>query len=84
MSHAATIFKLCVEAIRNGELIEREGRTDKEFHFQNWFEQRLLNLGLKFDQPGRNSYPDFRMVQSPEGYELKGPGLSRAGGQLRL
>ena len=72
VSNAAVIFKLCVEAIRDGQLIEREGRTDKEFHFQNWFEKRLLTLGLKFDQPGRNTYPDFRMVHSPEGYELKG------------
>lgn len=72
MSHASAIFKLCVQAIRDGELIKREGRSDKEFHFQNWFKKRLDDLGLNYDSPGRNSYPDFRLVHSPEGYELKG------------
>lgn len=72
MSNASAIFKLCVQAIRNGEMIEREGRRDKEFHFQNWFRKRLESLRLNFDTPGRNSYPDFRLVNFPEGYELKG------------
>lgn len=58
-------------AIQRGELIEREGRSDKEFHFQNWFQQRLESLKLNFDSPGRNSYPDFRLVQFAEGFELK-------------
>ena len=70
--NAATIFKHCVEAIRAGDLIEREGANDKEFHFQNWFRKHLEALKLKFDSPGRNTYPDFRMVHSAEGYELKG------------
>jgi hypothetical protein len=48
--------------------------ADKEFHFQNWFKKRLASMGLNFDQPGRNSYPDFCLVNSPEGYELKGLG----------
>lgn len=72
MSNASAIFKLCVQAIRDGELIEREGRSDKEFHFQNWFKRRLEALQLNFDSPGRNTYPDFRLVHFPEGYELKG------------
>lgn len=72
MSNASTIFKRCVEAVRAGELIEREGRSDKEFHFQNWFRKRLDELGLHYDSPGRNSYPDFCLVRSAEGYELKG------------
>lgn len=72
MSNATLIFKLCVEAIRNGKLIEREGRSDKEFHFQNWFERRLNDLEMNYDSPGRNLYPDFRLVSSAEGYELKG------------
>jgi hypothetical protein len=57
---------------RGGILIEREGANDKEFHFQNWFRSRLESMNLKFDTPGRNSYPDFRLVHSAEGYELKG------------
>lgn len=56
----------------HGELIEREGRSDKEFHFQNWFKRRLEALNLNFDSPGRNSYPDFRLVRFAEGFELKG------------
>ncbi len=70
--HAAQIFRMCVVAIRDGILIERAGELDKEFHFQNWFRSCLQKLGLRFDSPGRNSYPDFQLVHSPEGYELKG------------
>lgn len=72
MSNASAIFKECVQAIQRGDLIKREGRKDKEFHFQNWFKRRLEALHLNFDSPGRNSYPDFRLVRFPEGFELKG------------
>ena len=72
MSYASALFKLCVRAIGDGELIEREGRSDKEFHFQNWFSRRLNSLGVHYDQPGRNTYPDFRLVGHAEGYEVKG------------
>jgi hypothetical protein len=67
-----TLFVRCVEAIRQGLLIERVSSTDKEYHFQNWFRARLEETGLNFEAGGRNSYPDFRMVASTEGYELKG------------
>jgi len=70
--NAAAIFKNCVLAIRRGTLIQREGLRDKEFHFQNWFRKRLEAMRINFDSPGRNTYPDFRLVHSPEGYELKG------------
>jgi hypothetical protein len=66
------VFKRCVEAIRAGALIERVSSTDKEFHLQNWFKIRLEETGLNFELGGRNSYPDFRMVKSTDGYELKG------------
>ncbi len=69
---AATVFSRCVEAVLHGSLIKRESRTDKEYHFQNWFKARLKKTGLNFEAGGRNSYPDFRMVASPEGFELKG------------
>lgn len=72
MSNVSSIFKACVQAIQRGELIEREGRSDKEFHFQNWFKRRLEALNLNFDSPGRNCYPDFRLVRFAEGFELKG------------
>ena len=69
---AAKVFRSCVEAIGRGKLITRESSKDKEFHFQNWFKNCLGGTGLHFDQGGRNSYPDFTMVQSTEGYEIKG------------
>lgn len=69
---AFAVFKDCVESIRKGELIKRVSRTDKEYHFQNWFQSRLARTGLKFDVGGRNSYPDFRMVATADGFELKG------------
>lgn len=72
MPTAALVFQNCVEAVRKGVLIVRETRTDKEFHFQNWFKARLDALGLPFKSASRNSYPDFRMVESTTGFELKG------------
>jgi hypothetical protein len=73
------IFLECFDAIRRGELITRQSVRDKEFHFQDWFETRLEALGLNFDVAGRNKYPDFTLVHSPEGFEIKGlkfPGRS--------
>ncbi|MCM3701920.1 hypothetical protein [Paenibacillus macerans] len=70
-SKVCQIFRLSVQAIQNGTLIHRESRTDKEYHFQNWFKQRLEGEVL-FEDGGRNSYPDFRIVDETEGYELKG------------
>jgi hypothetical protein len=66
------VFRKCVTAIREGKLIRRESRQDKEFHFQNWIRARLMETGLHYDLGGRNTYPDFRMVQFTEGYEVKG------------
>lgn len=69
---ASQVFAHCVRRIREGVLIERVSATDKEFHFQNWFSQRLQELALNFEVGGRNSYPDFRMVATTDGFELKG------------
>lgn len=69
---ALEIYRKCVEAIDAGKLIQRKSQKDKEFHFQNWFVGRLKETGLNFEQGGRNSYPDFRLVRFTEGYELKG------------
>ncbi len=59
-------------AIRRGELIKRASSRDKEFHFQDWFQKRLEALSLHFDIAGRNKYPDFSLVHSPVGFEIKG------------
>jgi len=66
------IFARCAEGIGEGKLITRESRQDKEFHFQNWFKARLAETGLNFEVGGRNSYPDFRLVATTDGFEVKG------------
>ncbi len=66
------VFKYCVSAVRDDKLIRRESRQDKEFHFQNWVEGRLEKTGFNYEIGPRNSYPDFRMVNFTEGYEVKG------------
>lgn len=72
MSLVCAVFRECVQAIRGDILIERNSRTDKEFHFQNWFKSRLDRIGENYDESGRNTYPDFTLVRFTEGYELKG------------
>jgi hypothetical protein len=81
MPVVSEIFEQSVTAIRDGKLIARPSRTDKEFHFQDWFKARLAELDHPFESGGRNSYPDFRMVEHTEGYELKG--LAYPGGMPR-
>ncbi len=66
------VFTRCVAAIRDGKLIRRESRQDKEFHFQDWVLSRLGETAFHHEVGGRNSYPDFRMVSFTEGYEVKG------------
>ena len=76
MSHVSSsvidVFVECHSAIRRGELIKRQSKWDKEFHFQNWFGSRLKALDIHFDISGRNKYPDFTFVHSPVGFEVKG------------
>lgn len=66
------IFLVCAQAIKSNCLIVRESRSDKEFHFQNWIRDRLTESRFPHEQGGRNSYPDFRIVTAPEGFEVKG------------
>ncbi len=73
-------FEQCVIAVTAGELIESVSAKDKEFHFQNWFQRRLQKLAVHFEGSGRNTYPDFSLVEYTEGYEIKGlawPGRER-------
>lgn len=67
-----SLFEKCVQAIHDGELIESLSAKDKEFHFQNWVQKRLEDLGINYEESGRNTYPDFCLVKYPEGYEIKG------------
>ena len=74
------IFEKCVNAINNGELIISVSSGDKEFHFQNWVEKRIKDFGYHVEGGGRNTYPDFSLVELTEGYEVKGlawPGRER-------
>jgi hypothetical protein len=74
------VFEKCAQAVQHGELIESLSAKDKEFHFQNWFETRLKKLSMHFEGSGRNTYPDFSLVEYTEGYEIKGlawPGRER-------
>ena len=66
------VFKACVKAMADGVLIRQVSRTDKEYHFQNWFEKRLGDAKVKYDKHGRNTYPDFVLVRFTEGFEIKG------------
>ena len=66
------VFQQSLRAIDRGDLIHRESSKDKEYHFQNWFAARLDEVGENYEVGGRNSYPDFRMVKTNLGFELKG------------
>lgn len=66
------VFEQCVLAVQAGELIESVSAKDKEFHFQNYFQKRLKKLAIHFEGSGRNTYPDFCLVEFTEGYEIKG------------
>lgn len=69
---APELFKTCVQAIRADVMIKRVSAKDKEFHFQNWVEKRLEETKLPFKVSKRNTYPDFTMDNSDEGFEVKG------------
>lgn len=74
------IYAACADAISNGVLIESVSDRDKEFHFQNWIEARLASIDAHYENSGRNIYPDFRLVEYQDGYEVKGlawPGRER-------
>lgn len=71
-STVGNFFRHILVARDRNLFIRRESRQDKEFHFQNWVKQRLEDLGVPFDQGGRNTYPDFSIVPVTEGYEVKG------------
>ena len=73
------ILAECVRAVEAVVKISRVSTTDKEFSFQNWFGDRLKAISLNFDEPSRNAYPDFRLVDYPLGFETKGLGFPGRG-----
>jgi hypothetical protein len=72
MTTVFDFFQVCIQAIHSGKMIQRESRQDKEFHFQHWVRDRIKETSHIFEEGGRNSYPDFRIVHLAEGYEVKG------------
>lgn len=46
--------------------------NDKEFHFQNWVYDRIVEAGFSSSSVGRNTYPDFPIDSLEEAYEVKG------------
>jgi hypothetical protein len=72
MSAVEQVFLECERARAEGELIQKVSASDKEYHFQNWVQQRLDTCGFNYDEPGRNTYPDFCLVNFDEGFEVKG------------
>ena len=72
MTTAEQVLVECDNARNNGTLIQRVSSSDKEFHFQNWVRDRLDACAFDYDEPGRNIYPDFRLVRHAVGFEVKG------------
>jgi len=69
------VFLACDYAVKSAATIGRRSTRDKEFHVQDWFRHRLEGERIAFDEPSRNSYPDFRIVNCAAGFELKGLGF---------
>lgn len=71
-SKCVEIFLASAAAVQRSELIRRQSARDKEFAFQDWFKARLEEAAVLYDPSGRNTYPDFTLVDVAEGYEIKG------------
>lgn len=71
-SQVDKVFAALEAGVREGRLISRSGARDKEFHFQDWVSNQLEVAEIFHDGQGRNSYPDFVLVHSPDGLEIKG------------
>jgi hypothetical protein len=84
MTHCIDIFLAASRAVAGGVSMRPRSENDKEYFPQDWFLDRLREVGVPFEQQGRNAYPDFwvgKEEEAPpvEGYEVKS--LSFAGGR---
>jgi hypothetical protein len=72
-TNAVRIFVQMAQAIVSGISMLPRSANDKEYFAQDWFSDRLDDLGLSYVQQGRNSYPDFLVTgeATTEGYEIK-------------
>jgi len=66
------VFECMANAIDLGIPSVKENARDKEFHFQDWIQNRLVETGLSYDPPGRHKYPDYTLVHHALGFEVKG------------
>lgn len=66
------VFLQMVATCRAGKCMTPRSENDKEYFAQDWFTERLKDLGFPFKQQGRNSYPDFWVGSADdEGFEIK-------------
>ena len=66
-----SVLAACRHAVQAGTATARPP-DDKEFHFQRWVGDRILEAGFEIPEGGRNTYPDFAILGSSEAYEVKG------------
>jgi hypothetical protein len=71
-TYAFKIFENMAKA-RESTPMQPRSKNDKEYFAQDWFNDRLQDIGVDFSQQGRNSYPDFIVGagDNREGYEIK-------------
>ncbi|MGO9321308.1 MAG: hypothetical protein ACLQBY_10985, partial [Solirubrobacteraceae bacterium] len=63
------LFIACVKDI--GAPVTFRSASDKEYGFQDWVRDRLVATGLGFQEGGRNGYPDLKLMDTPDGFEVK-------------
>lgn len=73
------VFLACDRAIAQGVALRPPDPGQSGSPFQNWFEDSLLHAELRSRSLGRNSWPDFVLLDHDEGYELKGLTVGNAG-----
>lgn len=76
MTHSADIFIAAARAVGEEVKMQPRSENDKEYFPQDWFRERLREVGVPFEQQGRNAYPDFwvggeESAAPLEGYEVK-------------
>lgn len=58
---ARTLFRSFARAHSTRIPAVKRSKDDKEYHIQDWVEQRAIEAGCETKVQGRNSYPDFWM-----------------------
>jgi hypothetical protein len=66
---AAQLFIVCVKD--TDVPVTFRSASDKEYGFQDWVRDRLIATGLGFQESGRNGYPDLKLTDTLDGFEVK-------------